>query len=220
MATHDPHTLPRDVDAGRVLCLHCKLLHDVDDVHCRRCGAHLHQRIPASLAKTWSLVIAGLLFLIPANLLPMMIVTKLGSDEAGTIMDGVIYFLHSGAYGIAFVIFTASVAVPVFKLSALLFMLLIVRFRLLKRAILGVRLYRIIRFVGKWSMLDIFVVALMVAFVQFQNLASIVPGPAAVAFALAVVMTMLATESFDPRLMFDTDNSLSRGLSAPPPSHS
>lgn len=193
----------RDIDAGKTLCLHCKRLHEVNEQTCRRCGASLHQRIVGSRVKTWSFVISALFFLIPANLLPIMIVTTFGNEEAGTIMDGVIYFLHTGAYGIAFVIFTASIAVPLFKVSALLFMLLIVHFRLKKRAMLGLRLYRMIRFVGKWSMLDIFVVALMVAFVQFQNLAAIVPGLGAVAFAVAVVFTMIATETFDPRLMFD-----------------
>ncbi|BDY12090.1 hypothetical protein HCR_04020 [Hydrogenimonas cancrithermarum] len=121
-------------------------------------------------------------------------------------MDGIIYFFQSGSYGIALVIFVASVFVPVFKVTVLIYLLLIVHFKWHERARFGLRLYRVIHFIGKWSMLDIFVVALMVGLVQFKGLATIVTGPAAIAFAMVVIMTMLATESFDTRLMFDTQN--------------
>ncbi len=193
-----------DIDSDMVLCMHCQKLHPMYMHSCDRCGAQLHQRLPHSVLKSWSFVIASLLLLIPANLLPMMIVSSIAGKEAGTIMDGVIHFFETGSYGIALVIFTASVAVPVFKVSVLSYLLLIVHFRLHRRALMGLKLYRIIHFIGKWSMLDIFVVALMVALVQFKGLATIVTGPAALKFALAVVMTILATGSFDPRLMFDT----------------
>lgn len=192
-----------DIEAGKVLCMHCRKLHDLPAHLCDRCGSHLHQRHPNSLALSWGYVLAGLFFLIPANLLPMMVVNSIAGKDAGTIMDGVIHFLHTGAYGIALVIFSASVFVPFFKVSVMLYLLLIIHFRLQRRARGCLRLYRIIHFIGKWSMLDIFVVALMVGLVQFKGLATIVTGPAALAFALAVVMTMLATEVFDPRLLFD-----------------
>ena len=196
---------PSDIETGHVLCLHCEKLHKVGRHTCSRCGAVLHQRIPNSAAWTWSFTIASMLFLIPANLLPMMIVDSIAGADPGTIMDGVIYFFQHGSYGIAFVIFTASVFVPFFKVSVLLYLLLIVHFRWSSRQMHGLRLYRIIHFIGKWSMLDIFVVALMVGLVQFGNLATIVTGPAALTFAFAVVMTMLATEFFDSRLLFDID---------------
>ncbi len=195
--------LPSDIDLGKALCLHCEKLHPVTRHTCTRCGAPVHQRIPDSIPKTWSFAIASMLFLIPANLLPMMIVNSIAGKDAGTIMEGVLYFFHHGSYGIAFVIFTASVFVPFFKVTVLIYLLLIVHFGWASRAMQGLKLFRIIHFVGKWSMLDIFVVALMVGLVQFGGLATIVTGPAALTFAFAVVMTMLATESFDSRLLFD-----------------
>ncbi|NPA29175.1 MAG: paraquat-inducible membrane protein A [Epsilonproteobacteria bacterium] len=195
-----------DIDAGVQLCLHCRKLHPLERKRCDRCGSPLFQRKPHALAKTFSLALAATLLLIPANLLPMMIVHSLVGDDAGTIMDGVIYFLEHGEAWIGVVIFVASVFVPFFKLTVLFYLLWIVRFHRHAKARLGLKLYRLIHFIGKWSMLDIFVVALMVGLVQFKNLATIVTGPAAIAFMLAVVTTIFATEAFDPRLMFDHEN--------------
>ncbi len=192
-----------DIDAGVQLCLHCRKLHPLERQRCDRCGSHLFQRKPHAVIKTFSLALSALLLLIPANLLPMMVVHSLVGNDAGTIMDGVIYFLEHGEAWIGIVIFIASVFVPFFKVTTLFYLLFIVYFRLRDKAHGGLRLYRIIHFIGKWSMLDIFVVALMVGVVQFKNLATIVTGPAAVAFMLAVVATMFATEAFDTRLMFD-----------------
>ncbi len=192
-----------DISTNQVLCKHCHKLHPVRNSICDRCDASLHQRKPNSLLLSWSFLIASFIFIIPANLLPIMIVTSLGTDEPGTIMQGVIYFFHSGAYGIGLVIFIASVAVPFFKLAVLLFLLLSVQFKKSSDSRISAKYYRIIHFIGKWSMLDIFVVALMVAMVQFKNLATIHTGPAALAFALAVVMTIIATDSFDTRLLWD-----------------
>ncbi|WP_201352775.1 paraquat-inducible protein A [Hydrogenimonas urashimensis] len=194
-----------DIEADRQLCLHCRKLHPLTVRVCDRCGEPVHQRIPHSIPVTWSLTVAAIIFLVPANLLPMMIVKSIAGEDAGTIMDGVIYFLEHGEAGIGIVIFTASIFVPFFKLTVLFYLLLIVHFGWRRRALFGLKLYRIIHFIGKWSMLDIFVVALMVGIVQFKNLATIVTGPAAIAFMLAVLMTMFATEHFDPRLMFDKE---------------
>ncbi len=203
-----------DIEAGKALCLHCGKLHPATAHTCDRCGAPVHQRIPLSVPKSWSYAIASILFLIPANLLPMMIVNSIAGADAGTIMEGVLYFFHHGSYGIAFVIFTASVFVPIFKVTVLLYLLLIIHFKWSEKARFGLKLYRIIHFIGKWSMLDIFVVALMVGLVQFGGLATIVTGPAALTFAFAVVMTMLATESFDSRLLFDTGRPVPPALPA------
>ncbi len=192
-----------DIEAQKILCTHCGLLFDEVDEVCNRCGADLHQRKDNSLVKTFLFAISSLIFLIPANLLPIMVVTSLGNKDPGTIMGGVIYFFHHGAYGIGAVIFIASIAVPAFKLSVLFYLLYIVYWNKTQKAYGAMKYYRIISFIGKWSMLDIFVVALMVAMVQFKNLATINTGEAALAFALAVVMTMIATESFDPRLLWD-----------------
>ncbi|WP_353662151.1 paraquat-inducible protein A [Hydrogenimonas sp. SS33] len=193
-----------DIERGRQLCLHCRKLHTLDVHVCDRCGSPVHQRIPHSIPLTWSLALAAIVFLIPANLLPMMVVQSIAGEDAGTIMDGVIYFLEHGEAGIGIVIFLASIFIPFFKLTVLFYLLLIVHFKWYARAKLGLKLFRIIHFIGKWSMLDIFVVALMVGIVQFKHLATIVTGPAAIAFMMAVLITMFATETFDPRLMFDT----------------
>lgn len=187
------------------LCLKCGLLNEGTRDICKQCGAKIYLRKPFSLALTLNYTFAAILFLIPANLLPMMIITKLGIDEGNTIMEGIIYFIKHGEASIGVIIFLASIAVPIFKIAVLLILVGIAHFKLEEFALFGVRLYRIIEVIGKWSLLDIFVVAIMIAMVQFQNLATIKAGGAAFAFALAVVLTMLATESFDPRLMFDKE---------------
>jgi paraquat-inducible protein A len=192
-----------DITQNKKLCLKCELLNDDNDITCKQCGAKLYLRKPFSLALTLNYTLAAILFLIPANLLPMMIITSLGIDEGNTIMEGIIYFVKHGEVSIGVIIFLASIVVPVFKIVALLILVAIAHFKLEEFALLGIRLYRIIEVIGKWSLLDIFVVAIMIAMVQFQNLATVHAGGAAFAFASAVVLTMIATESFDPRLMFD-----------------
>ena len=198
--------LKTDISEGKTLCHVCDELHEIAQQTCQRCEATLHQRKPASIQQTWAYIMAATLFLIPANLLPMMIVTSLGKDEGSTIMEGVIYFLHHKEYGLGLIIFTASVAVPIFKIAVVYFLLLIVHFKQHNKAKLGLKLYHIIHLIGKWSMLDIFVVALMVSMVQFDGLASIRTGAAAIAFCGAVIFTIIASEKFDPRLMFDNKN--------------
>jgi paraquat-inducible protein A len=192
-----------DISEGKSLCHLCNYLDDSDKDVCERCGASLHQRIENSLALTWGYVLAATFFLIPANLLPMMVVTAMGKEDGSTIIEGVIYFFSHGDYGLGAVIFIASVAVPVFKLAVVYFLLLVVHFKQHDKSQLGIKLFHIIHLIGKWSMLDIFVVALMVSMVQFGGLASIQTGGAAIAFCAAVVFTIIATEKFDTRLMWD-----------------
>ena len=194
-----------DISEGKVLCHLCELLHDDKEHECSQCGEKLHQRLPDSLAQTWGYVLAATLFLIPANLLPMMVVTAMGTEDASTIMEGVVYFFHHAEYGLGGVIFIASVAVPVFKLGVIYYLLLVVQFKQHDKAMGGLKLFHIIHVIGKWSMLDIFVVAMMVSMVQFQGLATIETGGAAIAFCAAVIFTIIASEKFDPRLMFDNE---------------
>ncbi len=194
-----------DISLNKKLCLTCEYLNDSEDITCKQCNEKIYVRKPHSLMLTLNYIIATLLFLIPANLLPMMIITSMGVDEGSTIMEGVRYFLVHGEASIGIIIFLASIVVPIYKISVLLFLIIIVRFNLHDLAIFGVKLYRSIRFIGKWSLLDIFVVAIMIGMVQFQTLATVKAGGAAFAFSLVVVLTMLATESFDPRLMFDIE---------------
>jgi paraquat-inducible protein A len=163
----------------------------------------LHSRKPNSIARTWALVIAAFVFYVPANVLPITKVTSLGATQSDTIISGVIYFIHSGMWPIAAVIFIASVFVPVLKLLILLFLVISVQRRSQWRPKDRTRLYRITEAIGRWSMTDIFVVTILVALVHLGALANIEAQAGAVFFAAVVVITMLAAMSFDPRLMWD-----------------
>lgn len=194
--------------SGLLSCHDCHLLSATPaegDEHliCPRCGAPLHVRKPNSLARTWALLIAAAIFYIPANVLPMTITSSIAGVQADTIMSGVIYFIHSGSWEIAAIIFIASVFVPLLKLLILVYLLLSVQLRSSWRPKDRTALYRLTEAVGRWSMLDIFVVTILVALVKLGAVASIEAGPAAVYFALVVVITMIAAESFDPRLIWD-----------------
>jgi paraquat-inducible protein A len=172
-------------------------------IHCPRCGAALHLRKPASLERTWALLIAAAICYIPANVLPVMMVTSFGQVQADTIMSGVIYFLMHGMWPLAVVVFVASVFVPILKLAILAFLLISVQRGSGWRPVERTRLFRITEAIGRWSMVDIFAITILVALVRLGNLASIDAGPGAVFFGAVVVITMLAAESFDPRLIWD-----------------
>ena len=196
--------------AGLIGCSVCHLLcpaappeRTARAAKCPRCGAALHSRKPDSIARTWALVIAACIFYIPANVLPMTTVTSLGQVQSDTIMSGVIYFVQSGSWPIALVIFIASIFVPLVKLFILGYLLISVQFRSHYRPKDRTRLYLITEAVGRWSMLDIFVVTILVALVNLGALATIQAGPAALHFAAVVVITMVAAMSFDPRLIWD-----------------
>jgi len=196
--------------AGLIACSVCHLLcpaappkRTARAAKCPRCGATLHSRKPDSIARTWALVIAACIFYIPANVLPMTTVMSLGQAQSDTIMSGVIYFIQSGSWPIALVIFIASIFVPLVKLFILAYLLISVQLRSHYRPKDRTRLYLITEAVGRWSMLDIFVVTILVALVNLGALATIQAGPAALHFAAVVVITMVAAMSFDPRLIWD-----------------
>lgn len=180
-------------------------------VCCPRCGASLHSRKPDSLARTWALVLASAVCYVPANVLPVTVVTSLGNQQADTIMSGVIYFLTSGQWPLAVLIFFASVFVPLLKLVVLVFLLVSVQARSAWRPRDRTRLYRLTEVVGRWSMVDIYVIALLVALVKLGNLATIDAGPGATFFAAVVIMTMFAAMSFDPRLIWDAQEKEENG---------
>lgn len=173
------------------------------DQRCPRCGATVHQRKPGGLSRTWALVLAALIFYIPANVLPITVTSALGTKQADTILSGVIYFLQTGSWEIAVVIFVASVFVPLAKLAILLFLLISVHNHSRWRPRDRTALYRLTELVGRWSMVDIYVVTILVALVKLGAVATIEAGPAAIFFAAVVVITMIAAESFDPRLIWD-----------------
>jgi len=172
-------------------------------VLCPRCGSALHQRRPNAIARAWALLLAAVICYIPANLMPVMHTSLLGRGSSSTIMEGAVEFRTSGSYGIALVIFTASVAVPCAKFLILGLLLATAqrrsRWAMRERA----KLYRLVEFVGYWSMLDVVVVAVVAALVQFQGLTDISPRVGIFFFGMVVIFTMLAAMSFDPRHIWD-----------------
>lgn len=201
-------------NASQISCHSCHLLCRINfskvgkSLVCPRCGSTLHQRKPNSLKRTWALVLAAVIFYIPANLLPVTVVISFGKAQADTIMSGVIYFVATGMWPIALVIFVASILVPMLKLSILIFLLISVQRKSTWRPKDRTRLYRITEAVGRWSMVDIYVVTILVALVNLGNLATIKAGPGAGFFAAVVVITILAAMSFDPRLIWDAKETL------------
>jgi paraquat-inducible protein A len=195
--------------AGLVGCRTCGLLSrqlsEEEHSHpaCPRCGARLHRRKPQSLARTWALVIAAMVLYIPANVLPVTHTTYLGSTQSDTILSGVLYFVHSGSWHIALIIFVASLVVPALKLVVLSYLLVSVQRRSDRNLQERTRLYRITEVIGRWSMVDIYVVTVMVALLNLGRLADIDAGLGAVFFGAVVVITMFAANSFDPRLIWD-----------------
>ena len=194
--------------SGCALCHDCGLLCALPErgahaAGCARCGAALHARKPRSLERAWAFLIAAALCYLPANLLPIMKITSLGRAQADTIMSGVVYLLTHGMWPLAIVVFTASVFVPILKIAILTVLLVSVHRASRWRPIERTRLYRITEAIGRWSMVDIFVVTILVALVRLGNLATVEAQPGAVFFGAVVVLTMLAAESFDPRLIWD-----------------
>ncbi|SDJ83854.1 paraquat-inducible protein A [Billgrantia gudaonensis] len=171
---------------------------------CRRCGEPLHTRHPHSLQRTWALLAAAAVLYVPANVYPIMTTTSLGHASPSTIIGGVVELIQMGSWPVATVIFVASVIVPVGKLVALAWLCLVVSRSNELNAGARTRLYRLTEFIGRWSMVDVFVVAILVALIRAGTLMSITPGPAALAFGGVVVLTMLAAMTFDPRLIWDS----------------
>lgn len=205
----------RAIDLSLVLCHCCGLLNKVNlepadatkTEKCSRCRSALHQRKSQSLERTLAFLIAAATLYIPANVLPMTVTESLLGNQQDTIMSGVIYFWQSGDYLVATVIFTASIFIPMLKLFILGILLLAVHLQSSKRLKFSPEhcaiLYRIVEFVGRWSMIDVFVVALLAALIQIHSLATILAGPGAVAFGAVVILTMFASLSFDPRIIWD-----------------
>jgi paraquat-inducible protein A len=172
-------------------------------LRCPRCRAPLHLRKPASVSTTWALIVASAILFVPANLLPMMTTSSLLGTQRDTIMSGVVFLWRSGSWPLAAVVFFASIVVPLLKILALAWLTASVQRRSRRRLMQRTRLYRLVEFVGRWSMLDIYVITLLVALVNFRGIATIEAGPAAIAFGAVVVLTMFAAMTFDPRLIWD-----------------
>lgn len=169
-----------------------------------KCDSKVHHRKTNSLQVTWALLITSIILYIPANFLPIMHTTFLGKETGSTITGGVILLWSHGSYPIALIIFLASVFIPVGKIIALIW--LCMSGSNVKLAAQKTKLYRLTEFIGRWSMVDVFVVAVLVALIQMGNIMSIHPGLGALAFAGMVIVTVFAADSFDPRLMWDAQN--------------
>lgn len=172
-------------------------------MRCPRCRSRLHLRKPNSIRRTWAYLMAGYLLYIPANILPIMEARSLQDAQIDTIMSGVIYLWQAGSWHLATIVFVASIVVPCFKLIGLSWLNYTVQRHETRWKRQRLRLYRFIDLIGRWSMLDIYVVALLVALVQLKLFASVKAGPAAIAFGAVVVLTLLAAASFDPRQIWD-----------------
>jgi len=201
------NTLPLTArHANLISCQSCHLLSpaSAESTPCPRCGRHLALRKVNSLTRCWALVLSSFILYLPANLLPITITTTFGRPaHSDTIMSGVIYFLQSGSWHIALVIFVASIFVPLMKLILLTFLLASLQLGWRWRPLERTRLYRLTEVVGRWSMVDVYVVTILVALVKLGAWAKVEAGPGAIYFSALVILTMLAAESFDPRLIWD-----------------
>lgn len=195
--------------AGMVLCRTCNKIFDntrQNSGHqhrCPRCGSPVQMRIPSSVSHTWAFVLTGFFLLIPANICPITQVVRFGAGTPDTIMSGVMSLIRSGMLPIAAIIFVASIVVPIFKLAGLAFLLLCIHFKWEFSPLHCTLVYRFISIIGKWSMLDLFMISILSALVDMGSVSSVVPGPGATAFASVVVVTLFASLSFDPRLIWD-----------------
>ena len=217
-ASFDPHDLwsstkhkssgisHDDIASRKILNCHtCGFLslHTGELQTCDRCTSPLHHRKHNSIDATWALFASALILLIPANVYPVMTVIRFGQGEPSTILSGVLHLIESGMWGLAMIVFVASIVVPVMKLTILFFLLISVHKKSIWRPRDRTLLYRVTEMVGAWSMVDIFLIGLLSSLVRLDSLSTIRPGIGAIFFAGVVVITMFAAHSFDPRLIWD-----------------
>lgn len=188
---------------GLASCHGCGKVSVADLGRCPRCGSALHLRKPHSLERTWAFLLGAAILYVPANVMPIMTVHHLGRADNNTILSGVVTFWQMKSYPVAIVIFTASVLIPLLKVAALVWLCLAAKGRAKASPAALARMYHVTELLGRWSMVDVFVVAILVCLVQMGALMTITPGPAALSFSAVVVLTMFAAMSFDPRLIWD-----------------
>jgi len=196
---------------GLQTCEACGLLsrpaHGADEGHCPRCAEELAFRKPGSLQRTWAFLIAAAVCYIPANMLPVLTTTTAAGAESDTILGGVVLLWSPTGWPLSLIVLIASVMIPIGKIVALVFLLVTVQRGSIKNNEQRIRLYRTVVFIGRWSMVDVFVDTFTAALVQLQPLMAVEPSSGLVFFAAVVVLTMLAAESFDPRLIWDATRS-------------
>ena len=223
ITTFDPHQIWARWDAARKISATCRLgtggliscrtchllcggLELSSRLKCPRCGAPLLRRKKFSISRTWALVITAAIFYIPANVFPITNIISFGDQKTDTILSGVIFFIREGMWHLALIIFTASIMVPLVKLAILSFLLISVQRGSTWRPKDRTRLYRITEAIGRWSMVDIFAITVLIALVNLGQIATVKVEDAAIYFAAVVVITMFAAMTFDPRLIWDTEN--------------
>ncbi len=194
---------------GFIRCHDCGYLVKTVDhlLTCPRCNSHLHARHPHSLQRTTALLLSSFFLYIPANIFPIMTVNQFGAGDAHTIAGGIVELIDNGMIPIGMLVLVASILVPSSKLIGIGLLLLCAHFRWQINARRWTVMYRVIAFVGRWSMLDIFMISILVDLVDFGGI-QIIAGPAATAFAAVVILTMFAAENFDPRLLWDNQKNL------------
>ena len=199
------HSLITARDAGLVACQQCGQVHRLGTRVCKRCEGRLQSRDGESLQKVWAWLIAGMIAYIPANLYPMLLTSTLVERSESTIIGGVVELVEHGSWGIAAIVFIASVMIPVGKFVAIMYLAVSVQRHSKDNQHERHKAYEVVEFIGRWSMIDVFVVAILSALVQLDTIATINPGIAAVSFALSVIFTMLSAQAFDSRLIWDAD---------------
>lgn len=191
--------------AGLVACNRCGRVFAPEAELCSRCGAPLQSRDTRALQRVWAWWLAGLIVYFPANIYPMLMTRTLTSSSEATIIGGVIELAGHGDIFVALIVFVASILIPVGKFLAIAFLALSIRKHRFLDEHAQHRLHGVVEFIGRWSMIDVFVVAILASLVRFNAVATINPGIAAISFALSVAFTMLAAQSFDPRTIWDDE---------------
>jgi paraquat-inducible protein A len=202
------------LNSGLVACKTCTRVWPLGKKVCDRCGETLKSRDPHSLQRVWAWWLVGLMAYVPANTYPMLLTRQLTTTRESTIIGGAIELMRHGAPGIAIIILFASVVIPVGKFVAIAMLALAARNGSRVREGVRMRIYEVVEYVGRWSMIDVFVVAILAALVQLRTLASVQPGPASLFFAASVILTMLSARSFDSRLIWDMHDSDSKAAKA------
>ena len=197
-------------------CDNCRLVCDANEPDCPRCGANVHARKPDSLSRCWALLVAATICYIPANLYPVLTLVRLGRGQPSTILGGVGQLANAGMWPLAILVFVASISVPVLKIVSLAVMLVSVRRRSAGYLQTRTVLYRIVETIGRWSMIDVFMISILTALVRLGFVASVYPDVGVLAFCSVVILTILSAASFDPRLMWDAA-ARSSEPAAPPP---
>jgi len=195
---------PRKAAAQRIGCTSCGMLNRAEPgERCRRCHAVLHFRKPDSIARCWAFVIAAIALYVPANIYAVLVITQLGATNSYTIMGGIVELANYGLWPLAALVFLASITIPLMKLLILAYMLVMTQLRSSTHLLGRTRAYRLIDFIGRWSMIDVFMISILVALVRFGQFANIRSDVGAPCFAAVVVLTIFAADCFDPRLMWD-----------------